>query len=61
MTLAAGNTALAAAIECDVRWASIAARDRQADGRFYYSVKTTGVYCWPACPHVLQDSTGAAP
>jgi AraC family transcriptional regulator, regulatory protein of adaptative response / methylated-DNA-[protein]-cysteine methyltransferase len=50
MTLAAGNAALAAAIERDVRWASVAAHDRQADGRFYYSVKTTGVYCRPSCP-----------
>ena len=33
----------------DPRWASVAARDAQADGRFYYSVKTTGVYCRPSC------------
>jgi AraC family transcriptional regulator, regulatory protein of adaptative response / methylated-DNA-[protein]-cysteine methyltransferase len=31
------------------RWAAIVARDRAADGAFYYSVKTTGVYCRPSC------------
>jgi AraC family transcriptional regulator of adaptative response/methylated-DNA-[protein]-cysteine methyltransferase len=30
-------------------WASVVARDRGADGRFYYSVATTGVYCRPSC------------
>jgi AraC family transcriptional regulator of adaptative response/methylated-DNA-[protein]-cysteine methyltransferase len=33
----------------DPRWATIAARDASADGRFFYSVKTTGVYCRPSC------------
>ena len=33
----------------DPRWASIAARDRKADGQFWYSVVTTGVYCRPSC------------
>src|SRR5437868_5523842 len=31
------------------RWAAIVARDRDADGSFYYSVQTTGVYCRPSC------------
>jgi len=31
------------------RWAAVVSRDRRADGRFYYSVKTTGVYCRPSC------------
>ena len=34
----------------DPRWAAIIARDAAADGRFVYSVKTTGVYCRPSCP-----------
>jgi AraC family transcriptional regulator, regulatory protein of adaptative response / methylated-DNA-[protein]-cysteine methyltransferase len=34
----------------DPRWARIVARDRMADGRFWYSVSTTGVYCRPSCP-----------
>ena len=33
----------------DPRWASVVARDPKADGRFYYSVRTTGVYCRPSC------------
>ena len=36
--------------ELDPRWASIVARDAALDGIFYYSVKTTGVYCKPSCP-----------
>ena len=32
------------------RWAAVVARDAQADGRFVYSVRTTGVYCRPSCP-----------
>jgi AraC family transcriptional regulator of adaptative response/methylated-DNA-[protein]-cysteine methyltransferase len=31
------------------RWAAVQARDAQADGSFYYAVKTTGVYCRPSC------------
>jgi AraC family transcriptional regulator of adaptative response/methylated-DNA-[protein]-cysteine methyltransferase len=34
----------------DPRWAAVASRDRRADGLFYYSVDTTGVYCRPSCP-----------
>ena len=34
----------------DPRWARVAARDRSADGQFWYSVLTTGVYCRPSCP-----------
>lgn len=33
----------------DERWAAVARRDRRADGVFYYSVRTTGVYCRPSC------------
>ena len=31
------------------RWAALAARDAAADGAFFYSVRTTGVYCRPSC------------
>ena len=34
----------------DPRWARVAARDPSADGEFWYSVATTGVYCRPSCP-----------
>jgi AraC family transcriptional regulator of adaptative response/methylated-DNA-[protein]-cysteine methyltransferase len=35
--------------ENDPRWTAIVARDPKADGQFYFSVKTTGVYCRPVC------------
>ncbi len=31
------------------RWEAVRRRDRAADGAFYYSVRTTGVYCRPSC------------
>jgi AraC family transcriptional regulator of adaptative response/methylated-DNA-[protein]-cysteine methyltransferase len=43
------NAQLAAATEGDPRWASVVARDPKVDGTFYYSVKSTGVYCRPSC------------
>jgi AraC family transcriptional regulator of adaptative response/methylated-DNA-[protein]-cysteine methyltransferase len=33
----------------DDRWTAVMRRDRRADGAFYYSVRTTGVYCRPSC------------
>src|SRR3954466_9989439 len=33
----------------DPRWMSIVNRDASGDGKFYYSVKSTGVYCRPSC------------
>lgn len=41
--------ALAAATVSDPRWASVIRRDAAADGQFFYSVKSTGVYCRPSC------------
>ncbi|MCS3740099.1 MULTISPECIES: bifunctional DNA-binding transcriptional regulator/O6-methylguanine-DNA methyltransferase Ada [unclassified Rhizobium] len=34
----------------DPRWARIVTRDKSADGKLWYSVSTTGVYCRPSCP-----------
>jgi AraC family transcriptional regulator of adaptative response/methylated-DNA-[protein]-cysteine methyltransferase len=31
------------------RWKAVGERDPEADGVFYYSVKTTGVFCRPSC------------
>jgi len=31
------------------RWAAVQRRDARADGSFFYSVRTTGVYCRPSC------------
>jgi AraC family transcriptional regulator, regulatory protein of adaptative response / methylated-DNA-[protein]-cysteine methyltransferase len=40
----------ACSIVNDPRWARVLKRDRTADGFFWYSVATTGVYCRPSCP-----------
>jgi AraC family transcriptional regulator of adaptative response/methylated-DNA-[protein]-cysteine methyltransferase len=50
------------------RWQAVVGRDRRADGEFYYSVATTGVYCRPSCGArparrenvAFHDSTAAA-
>lgn len=39
--------------EDDERWATVVRRDSAADGQFYYSVATTGVFCRPSCPSRL--------
>ena len=39
----------AAATLSDPRWAAVVSRDASADGQFFYSVRTTGVYCRPSC------------
>jgi AraC family transcriptional regulator of adaptative response/methylated-DNA-[protein]-cysteine methyltransferase len=41
--------AAAAATVNDARWAAVVARAAEADGTFFYSVQTTGVYCRPSC------------
>lgn len=43
------SDARAAETCADPRWAAVQARDATADGRFFYSVETTGVYCRPGC------------
>lgn len=40
----------APAVADDPRWARIIGRDKTADGQFWYSVSTTGIYCRPSCP-----------
>jgi AraC family transcriptional regulator of adaptative response/methylated-DNA-[protein]-cysteine methyltransferase len=42
-------------IERDPRWTAVIARDRTADGRFFFSVRTTGVYCRPSCAARLAN------
>lgn len=44
------NATLASMMQQDPRWAAVLARDPAAEGQFYYSVRTTGVYCRPTCP-----------
>ena len=38
------------------RWDAVQRRSTEADGKFYYAVRTTGVYCRPSCPsrHALR-------
>ncbi len=31
-------------------WAAVAARDGRLDGRVFYAVASTGIYCRPSCP-----------
>ena len=52
MQASSNNTAAnrAAAIARDPRWASVRDRDAGADGRFWYAVESTRVYCRPSCP-----------
>lgn len=33
----------------EARWTAVLARDEAAEGRFWFSVATTGVYCRPSC------------
>ena len=49
MSLSARNTQPVTSTENDPRWQLLVAHDPTADGKFYYSVKTTGVYCRPSC------------
>jgi AraC family transcriptional regulator of adaptative response/methylated-DNA-[protein]-cysteine methyltransferase len=44
------STGLAPSYTSDAaRLAAVRARDARADGTFYYSVRTSGVYCRPSC------------
>ena len=60
--------ATAPSVGSDPRWTRVLARDKAADGEFWYSVSTTGIYCRPSCPSraanprnvVLHDSLESA-
>ncbi|OOG41507.1 bifunctional DNA-binding transcriptional regulator/O6-methylguanine-DNA methyltransferase Ada [Rhodanobacter sp. C05] len=43
------NSQRAATTLNDPRWIAVQTHDASADGTFYYSVRTTGVYCRPSC------------
>lgn len=49
MNITANKEVSVTATVNDPRWASIVDRDPAADGKFVYSVKTTGIYCRPSC------------
>jgi len=46
---AAAKMSKQTATEKDPRWSAVVQRNTEFDGKFYYSVKTTGVYCRPSC------------
>jgi len=41
-------------------WAALTSRDASADGAFFYSVRTTGVYCRPSCASRLPRRENVA-
>src|ERR1700678_430957 len=49
MSKATAAQELAKATQSDPRWHSVVEREGAADGKFFYSVRTTGVYCRPSC------------
>ena len=49
-TDANADTGADRADSADLRWNAVEQRDPAFDGRFVYSVRTTGVYCRPSCP-----------
>ncbi len=49
MTSAMHRDALAAATLSDPRWPDVQAHNSAADGRFWFGVASTGVFCRPGC------------
>src|SRR5262245_35455796 len=49
LVMAAREQAGALFASDDDRWTAVVDRDRRAEGVFYYSVRTTGIYCRPGC------------
>lgn len=45
-----GTLGTSAASALDPRWKSLAERDSNADGTYFYGVTSTGIYCRPSCP-----------
>jgi AraC family transcriptional regulator, regulatory protein of adaptative response / methylated-DNA-[protein]-cysteine methyltransferase len=42
------------------RWDAVVSKDKRADGQFYFSVRTTGIYCRPSCPARLARRENVA-
>src|ERR1041385_3420466 len=47
--MAAPSDRTGALMNQELRWQAVMDRDRSQDGRFFYGVTTTGVYCRPSC------------
>ena len=43
------KTSTAARLSDDQRWEAVLARDASLDGKFFFAVASTGVYCRPSC------------
>ncbi len=41
--------------EIDIFWNAVQTRNRGWDGRVFYGVKTTGIFCRPSCPAKRPD------
>jgi AraC family transcriptional regulator of adaptative response/methylated-DNA-[protein]-cysteine methyltransferase len=54
------NVSTQISVETDPRWQAVVARDRSKDGQFFYSVKSTGVYCRPSCAARLAKPRNVA-
>ncbi len=54
------QTISTSAIADDPRWQAIVERRKAADDTFFYSVKTTGVYCRPSCAARLANPKNVA-
>ena len=50
MSTTTTNETLPGPAATDPRWRQMLDRDKTADGRFWYYVASTGVYCRPSCP-----------
>ena len=48
--LSAGSKVKVPSLFAGKAWQQVLARDEKADGQFVYAVKTTKIYCRPACP-----------
>lgn len=58
--MAARSRPAASEVESDPRWVAVRTRDAAKDGTFFYSVKTTGVYCRPSCASRLARPENVA-
>ncbi|UWE18225.1 bifunctional DNA-binding transcriptional regulator/O6-methylguanine-DNA methyltransferase Ada [Herbaspirillum huttiense] len=48
-TSSAASAADVNGLDPDICWQAVQQRDASFDGRFWYAVRTTGVYCKPSC------------
>ena len=59
-TLMISDQAPATAQTDEQRWDAVTRHDKASDGAFFYSVRTTGVYCRPSCGARLPNRENVA-